>query len=289
VTAFDYAHPQPWPDGEFCQKWYDKLAEVIDHYHPDLIYLDSRVMIIDEPTRMNFLAYFYNQARAQGREVVMTYKNEDFAPGAGLLDLECGRMVSVTPYKWQTDDVMDWNSWAYLEKPNYKPAVRLVHQLIDIVSKNGNLLLDVGPKPDGTIPEPVKERLLQIGAWLELNGEAIYGTRPFRVFGEGPTQIKAGQFTEKELQDFKPEDIRFTTKPGTIYATMLGWPANGEAVIKSLAQDGGTSGETIRSVQLIGHRGELKWNRSANGLKVSLPEQKPCDYAWVLKITTIAP
>jgi len=286
VTAFDYAHPQPWPDRAFCQEWSDKVVEVIDRYHPDLVYFDSRTMIIDEPTRLKFLAYYYNQAHAQGREVVMTYKNEDFAKGAGIIDLECGRMASATPYKWQTDDVMDWNSWAYLEKTDYKPAGRLIHELVDIVSKNGNLLLDIGPRPDGTIPEPIKERLLAIGAWLKLNGEAIYGTRPFQVFGEGPTKIKEGQFTEKNLADFTPEDIRFTTKSGVLYASLLGWPADGRVTIHTLADGGKFEVGSIQRVELLGHDGNLEWKRSAEGLTVQLPAQKPCDYSWVLKIAT---
>jgi alpha-L-fucosidase len=286
VTAFDYAHPQPWPDQQFCRQWHDKVIEVIDRYHPDLIYFDSRTMIIDEATRLNFLAYYYNQARAQGREVVMTYKNEDFATGAGVVDLECGRMATATPFKWQTDDLMDWNSWAYLERPNYKPAKRLIHQLIDIVSKNGNLLLDIGPRPDGTIPEPVKKRLLAMGAWLKLNGEAIYGTRPFVVFGEGPTKVAAGQFNEQNLKDFTSEDIRFTTKKGIIYATLLGWPEDGRVTIKSLADKSDSTVETIRRIELLGYKEKLDWRRSAEGLTLQLPAKKPCDYAWVLKITT---
>ena len=286
VTAFDYLHPQPWPDPQFCRQWHDKVIEVVDRYHPDLIYFDSRTMIIDEATRLKFLAYYYNQAQAKGREVVMTYKNEDFATGAGVIDLECGRMAAATPCKWQTDDVMDWNSWAYLKNPNYKPAKRLIHELIDIVSKNGNLLLDIGPRPDGTIPEPVKERLLEMGAWLKLNGEAIYGTRPFRVFGEGPTKVQEGQFSEQNLKEFTSEDIRFTTKGKTIYAILLGWPEDGKEIIKSLADKADSTVGTIQRIQLMGRRGNLEWNRSGEGLTVQLPQQKPCEYAWVLKITT---
>jgi alpha-L-fucosidase len=285
TTAFNYAKPVPAPDAAFSATWAAKVAEVVDRYQPDLIYFDSRTMIIDEPTRQQMLAHFYNTAQAAGREVVMTYKNEDFAPGAGILDLEGGRMTKVTDFKWQTDDQMDWNSWAYLEHPNYKSADRLIHQLIDIVSKNGNLLLDVGPRPDGTIPQPVQERLLAIGDWLRTNGEAIYGTRPFTVFGEGPTKIKEGQFTEKDLAGFTAQDIRFTTKPRVLYATLLGWPVDGKAVITTLAEPGGQAIAPIRAVELLGHAGALKWQRTAAGLTVELPAQAPGAHAWVLKIS----
>ena len=162
----------------------------------------------------------------------------------------------------------------------------MIHELIDIVSKNGNLLLDIGPQPDGTIPEPVKERLLEMGAWLKLNGEAIYGTRPFRVFGEGPTKVQEGQFSEQNLKEFTSEDIRFTTKGKTIYAILLGWPEDGKEIIKSLADKADSTVGTIQRIQLMGRRGNLEWNRSGEGLTVQLPQQKPCEYAWVLKITT---
>jgi alpha-L-fucosidase len=110
ANAFDYEHPDPKPDLAFCNQWLEKVGEVVDRYHPDLIYFDSRTAIIDEAQRLKMLAHYYNQARDRGQEVVMTYKNDDFRPGAGVIDLECGRMASVTPYKWQTDDLMDWSS-----------------------------------------------------------------------------------------------------------------------------------------------------------------------------------
>jgi alpha-L-fucosidase len=183
---------------------------------------------------------------------------------------------------------MDWNSWAYLKQPNYKPASRLVHQLVDIVSKNGNLLLDVGPRPDGAIPEAVQERLLQIGAWLKVNGEAIYGTRPFTVFGEGPTRTKEGSFGETAIKDFTPEDIRFTTKGTDLYAIALGWPSDGALRIKTLAKDAAAVRGEIKRVTLLGYAGPIKWVQDTASLTVNLPPTKPCDYAWTLRITGLA-
>ena len=287
TNAFDFANPVPKPTAEFCQTWHDKVIEVIDAYHPDLIYFDNRTTIIDEPTRLKFLAYFYNQAQKKGREVVMTYKNEDFAKGSGVVDLECGRMADITPFKWQTDDDMDWNSWAYLESPNYKPATRLIHQLVDIVSKNGNLLLDIGPRPDGTIPEPVKERLLQIGAWLKTNGEAIYGTRPFTVYGEGPTKIKEVHFGEQGLKAYTAADFRFTTEGRILYATALVWPPDGRLLIKTLASSNPAAPGKIRHVELLGFKGKVDWTQTGEGLSVRLPSQKTSDHAWVFKISGV--
>ncbi len=285
TNAFAYEDPNPKPDLAFRDQWLEKVGEVVDRYHPDLIYFDSRTAIIDEAHRLKMLAHYYNQARDRGQEVVMTYKNDDFGLGSGVVDLECGRMASVTAYKWQTDDLMDWNSWAYLKQPNYKPASRLVHQLVDIVSKNGNLLLDIGPRPDGTIPEEVQARLLQIGAWLKVNGEAIYGTRPFTVFGEGPTRVKEGHFGETGLKEFTPEDIRFTTKGTNLYAIALGWPTNGALHIKTLAKNAAAAKGAIEQVTLLGYAGSIKWVQDEASLTVDLPATRPCDYAWTLRIT----
>jgi alpha-L-fucosidase len=285
VSAFDYENPRPAPDQSFCDHWRAKVVEVIDQYHPDLIYFDSRTMIIDEQNRLDMLSHYYEQAAKTGREVVMTYKNNDFPTGAGVVDLECGRMASITPYKWQTDDVMDWNSWAYLSQPNYKPTARLIHQLVDIVSKNGNLLLDIGPRPDGTIPEPIRERLLAIGAWLKINGEAIYGSRPFKVFGEGPTRVVEGHFGEAKIKGFTGQDFRFTAKGTAVYAFILVWPEDGRVTIKTLAANAPNGKGKIEKIELLGQPGAMEWNQDEQGLGVKLPAKKPCDYAWVLKIT----
>jgi alpha-L-fucosidase len=284
LSAFDFGDPRPAPDKSFCDRWRAKVIEVIDHYHPDLIYFDSRTLIIDEQNWMDMLSHYYDQAAGTGREVVMTYKFNDFPTGSGVLDLECGRMASITPYKWQTDDDMDWDSWAYLSHPNYKSTTRLIHQLVDIVSKNGNLLLDIGPRPDGTIPDPVRERLLAMGAWLKVNGEAIYGTRPYKVFGEGPTQVVEGSFGETKLKGFTGQDFRFTAKGDVVYAFILAWPEDGRVRIRTLAANAPYARGKIQSVELLGHRGAVEWNQDEQGLGVKLPAKKPCDHSWVLKI-----
>jgi alpha-L-fucosidase len=276
----DYLNPKPKTVAAFCDRWRDKVAEVVDRYHPDLIYFDSRTAIIDEGHRLEMLAHYYNQAQGRGQEVVLTYKNEDFHPDTGVIDLECGRMTETKPFKWQTDDKIEWNSWAYHQHPNYKPASRLVHQLVDIVSKNGNLMLNVGPRPDGTIPEPVQERLLQIGAWLKVNGEAIYGTRPFKVFGEGPTKIQEGHFGEAKLKEFTADDIRFTIHGDDLFAIALGWPAGGNLLIKTL-----TLGDAkVTNVEMLGCTDPLEWSQSDKGLLVKFPASKPCDFAWSLRV-----
>jgi alpha-L-fucosidase len=162
----------------------------------------------------------------------------------------------------------------------------VVTQLVDIVSKNGNLLLDITPTADGIIPEPVEQRLRSIGAWLDVNGEAIYGTRPWKIFGEGPTQIKPGSFGESESLNFTARDIRFTRREKTLYAIALDWPQNTpELVIKSLnAHDALVAKDEIQDISLVGSDQKISWEHHEEGLKIKLPSQKVGNFAYTFKI-----
>ena len=273
------------PDDAFCQRWEAKVKEVIDQYHPDLLYFDSRLGNIAGKYRKDFLAYYYNRSAAANRDVVVTYKDHDLERGTAILDLERGRMSALTSFKWMTDDAIGWKSWSYVEGENYKSPNRLVDELVDIVSKNGNLLLDIGPKADGSIPGEVKTCLLAIGQWLKVNGEGIYGTRPWTTLGEGPTQVQGGTFGEKNIKDFTSHDIRFTRKNNTLYAIVLAWP-DGPVVIKSLATGAAMPFRTkIGHIQLLGSAAPVHWSQTAQGLSVRMPRQKPGDYAFVLKLS----
>jgi alpha-L-fucosidase len=295
ATAFN-GEVYPRPSRPFCDRWEAKVEEVIDKYHPDLIYFDARGFTIDEQHRRNFLAYYYNHAAARDQQVIMTYKDKDFAARSGVVDLERGRMARGMSEPWQTDDSMDWKSWCDIRDPNYKSAKRLIAELVDIVSKNGCLLLNVPPKANGEIPEPVKERLLEMGRWLRLNGEAIYGTRPWAVYGEGPTQVVPGHFGEEKTKDFTAQDIRFTTKGrNTIYAICLDWPG-AKLVIKSLgptnlSRVGGPNWDawwlgSQSTIRLLGCPTKLRWSQTMNqGVTVYFPKEKPCQHAYVLKIS----
>ena len=282
-SAFNFANPDPMPTPEFSRYWFDKIKEVIDCYQPDLLWFDSRTNIIDEQYRKKFLAYYYNKALIWGREVAMTYKNKDFAEGSGIVDLERGRMANITPYPWLNDDSMDWKSWGYVMDADYKSTERLIHELVDIVSKNGCLLLSIGPRSDGTIPDTIQNRLLGIGAWLKLNGEAIYDTRPFNIYGEGPTIVKEGHFSESKETEFTPEDIRFTVKGDTLYAILFGWPGE-EITIKSLPKERELWFGDIKNIKILGYPAPLKWIQNENGITVQLPGFQPCKYAYTLKI-----
>jgi alpha-L-fucosidase len=199
---------------------------------------------------------------------------------AAVYDIERGQLSGINPHFWQTDTSISKNSWGYVSEQDYKAAGSIVGDLVDIVSKNGTLLLNIGPKADGTIPAPEQDILLDIGRWLAVNGEAIYGTRPWKVYGEGPTQVFEGGFTDTRRADYTGQDFRFTQKEGVLYAIALAWPGE-QAVITSLA---GTESQ-VKRVQMLGVDGSLPFTQDQTGLKVKLPAQKPCQYAYAIKIT----
>lgn len=174
------------------------------------------------------------------------------------------------------------------KKPEFKSVDSLIDDLVDIVSKNGVFLLNVGPKADGTIPDEAKDILLGIGKWLDINGEAIYGTRAWHTYGEGPTKGQTGHMAEKKSKfaAYSAKDIRFTTKDNILYAICLDWPeSEKELTISSLGTRTYLSSEGISDISLLGAEGKLKWARDETSLKIQLPDQKPGEHAFVFKIT----
>ena len=278
---------QAKPSQEFLDRWLGKTKEVIDSFHPDLLWFDYGIRWIQEHYKREMLAYFYNIAIQQGQEVVATYKWNHLVPGSGVVDLELGRFDIQTYHEWITDTTVDdGHGWGYLEGAKYKSLSTLLHYLIDNVSKNGHLLLNVGPKPDGTIPEEAKELLIGIGDWLEVNGEDIYGTTPWLVYGEGPTQMKkAGYFMEDQEVKYTAQDIRFTAKGDVLYAICLGLPQK-PFVIQSFRH---LYPVEISTVQLLGVETPLQWSLEPEGLKIHPPEQTPGAPACVFKITRTHP
>jgi len=285
-SPFDYIKATPAPPQEFQDMWENKVKEVIYKFQPDLLWFDSRMNIIDERHRIDLFTFYYNKAEQWQREVGVAYKEKDLPSAVGIEDLERGRMSKIVSEDWLNDDAIDWNSWSHVQKPAYKSAHRLVTELVDIVSKNGNLLLDITPMASGVIPAEVKERLLEVGDWLRVNGEAIYQTRPWKIFGEGPTKVQEGQFGEMKIPDFTAQDIRFTSRWKTLYAIALDWPqGTREFVIKSLnANDALISKSEVAGIRMLGSEEKLSWQQDAQGLKISLPLQKPGKYACVFKI-----
>jgi len=274
---------QDKPSKEFVDKWLAKTREVIDEYQPDMLWFDFGLRYVLERYKREFLAYYYNKAEEWGREVVVAYKGHDLAPGSGVLNLERSRFSQLTHHVWLTDTTVDDGyGWGYLRDAQYKTATTLVHYLVDNVSKNGSLLLNIGPKPNGEIPEEVKGVLLKIGRWLEVNGEAIYGTTPWMVYGEGPTKIvKSGGLSEQEKVRYTSEDIRFTVKDDTLYAICLDWPGD-DITIKSATEK--LYDSEIKSIRMLGVDGVLPWKMTKEALKIKTPTSKPCDHAYVFKI-----
>jgi alpha-L-fucosidase len=286
------------PSKEFLDRWEGKLLEVIDKYDPDMIWFDFGLNSVPEVYRQDFLAYYYNKAVSRGKDVVVTYKNHDLPPGVGINDLELGQEREMTYHEWITDSTIDaGEGWGYVEGSGFKTAGNLVTNLVDRVSKNGYLLLNVGPKPDGSIPEEAKRRLLDLGKWLAINGEAIYGTTPWIIAGEGPTGLdKAGPFNESNTIRYTAADIRFTAKDNVLYATVLGWPGE-KITIKSLAGGsdasrpfhGGLYPSEIVSITMLGDGHPLHWQLTKDGLTIETPKHPPCEHAFVFKIVRKRP
>ncbi|MBC7234821.1 MAG: alpha-L-fucosidase [Chloroflexi bacterium] len=273
------------PHEAYLDDWLARTCELVDKYQPQLVWFDWWIEEpAFEPYLRRFAAYYYNRGAQWGRGVVINYKHNAFPAQAAVYDIERGQLTDIRIPFWQTDTSISKNSWGYVEDQDYKTATDIVHDLCDIVSKNGALLLNIGPRADGTIPEPEVEILRAIGRWLALNGEAIYGTRPWTVFGEGPTEIVAGSFADTKRSAFTPRDVRFTTKDNVLYAILLGWPEEGRACLRSLGSDLKLYRQEIASVQMLGVGEPLPWQRAGDGLYVQMPLQPPCEHAVVLKI-----
>lgn len=268
----------------WADDWLARSAELVEKYHPDVVYFDwwiGQPSLRDHLVR--FAAFYYNTSLQHGDVGVINYKDFAMQENSAVLDIERGQLSDIRPLLWQTDTSVSNKSWGYIEHDTFKSAEFIVHQLIDIVSKNGNLLLNVGPRADGTIPEEAQHILLDVGGWLKVNGDAIYGTRPWKVYGEGPTKVAGGAFHDTDTQAYTAEDFRFTMKGDSLYAIEMGWPANGEAVIHSLAANL-LGAQKIESVELLGEDMNLQFEQKADGLHIQVPSEAPGKYAYAFRI-----
>jgi len=269
----------------WADDWLARGAELVEKYHPDIVYFDWWIgQASIRPNLTKFAAFYYNSSLQYADHVgVINYKDYAMQEHSAVLDLERGQLSDIRPLHWQTDTSVSDKSWGYIKDDTFKSPEFVVHQLIDIVSKNGNLLLNIGPRSDGTIPDEVQQVLLAVGAWLHVNGEAIYGTRPWRVYGEGPTKVAAGSFHDTDTTRYTAEDFRFTTKGDLLYVIGLAWPSDGEAVIHSLASTVGS--EHVQSVALVGSDAKLQFEQRTDGLHVRIPAQAQAKYAYALRMT----
>jgi alpha-L-fucosidase len=267
---------------QWQQEWYNEIKELVDNYKPDLLYTDGGVPFGNE-VGLSQIANFYNINGGHRGKVQDVYTCKQPSNGRWAQDYERGVNASISPYPWQTDTSI--GDWYYNKHWKYQPVSWTAHMLVDIVSKNGNLLLNVVLKPDGTLDPEVETMLQQLADWTALTGEAIYGTRPWLVYGEGTVQARGGAF--RENMTYSAKDIRFTTKGKTLYATALGWPDDGKMIIKSLAKTADTKQNKIKKVELLGYKGGLKFDQTADGLTVELPDVKLSDLTCALRITGI--
>jgi alpha-L-fucosidase len=281
-------------------KFFLRTKQLWDDYKPDMIYFDDNVLplhgVTDE-VGLKLAAHFYNSSiRHHGcNEAVMNAKHLDETQRRALVyDIERGKAEGILPLPWQTDTCI--GQWHYNRNVflnhSYKSAAVVVPMLADIVSKNGNLMLNVPLRRDGTPDEDEVKIVSEIGAWLAVNGDAIYATRPWKIYGEGPstTVSEKGHYggqSDTQQQPFTAKDIRFTqSKDGkTLYAIALGWPEDGRLVIKSLAKPSEGKENHIKRVELLGHKGKLKWDQTSEALIVSLPPDKVSAYTCALRIT----
>ncbi|AXT60538.1 alpha-L-fucosidase [Aquimarina sp. AD10] len=275
---------------KFKERWWLRIKDIIDNYQPEILWLDFYVDIPDfKEYRPKLAAYYYNKGLEWNKEVVLQDKNfshEAFPEGTVIYDLERGKLPGIRKLPWQTDTSIGKNSWSHVTNWESKTANQLIDDLVDIVSKNGNLLLNVGPKSDGTIPQDQKDILLEIGTWLETNGDAIYNTKYWKTFGEGPTGVEKGHHSEKNNKEFTGQDIRFTHKDNKLYAILMAWPENNVVNIKSLSKNAEHAKSiTIKDIKLLGSEdAKLVWSQDDTALKVNLPGKKVGNHAHVLEI-----
>ena len=271
------------PDDRFLKEWWVKLKEYIDNYQPDLIWFDWWLENLPEADRQKFLAYYYNEAQKWGKEVCVAYKESTFPITTAIKDYERGRPNQPKSPAWLTDTSP--GAWFYRPGAQFKKPNDLIDILVDIVAKNGLMLLNVPPNPDGSIPEEMVYLLTEMGAWLKVNGDAIYKTRPWTVFGEGPTRLpEGGHKIEKIDIAYTNTDIRYTKKSDKeIYAIVMDKPEE-EILMKTLSTDIGALNSKIMSVSLLGSDEKLAWERNSRGLVIKPPRLYPTDYAHAFKI-----
>jgi alpha-L-fucosidase len=274
---------------DFVKKaWFDRISNMIETYHPDLLYSDSPLPYPDDYGRQLLCNLYNASAKANNGKPEVIYNCKQDPDGKWIRDLERGVKDNIHPEPWQTDTcVGDWYYRKSLaDDHKYKDTASLIHLLTDIVSKNGNLLLNFPVRPDGTLDDDEIKILDELAAWMPVNGEAIFGTRPWKVYGEGPSTTEApqkGQFggdADTRSKPYAAKDIRFTKKGDILYAVALGWPDDNITSITSLTKATGT----VSKVTLLGHRGKLDWKQTEEALVITMPDAKPCNYAYAFKI-----
>ncbi len=286
------------PSKDYCEKFYNRTVDLINKYSPDLVYFDDTALplwpISDAGLRI--AAHLYNSSmKRHGGKLEAVLNGKVLTPEQQkcmVWDIERGQSNQIEPFVWQTDTCI--GSWHYNRQiyndNEYKTPKTVIHTLADVVSKNGNLLLSIPVRGDGSIDEKETAIVEGIASWMAVNRESIFGTRPWSVFGEGPAlesaaPLNAQGFNEGKGKPFGAEDIRFTTKGNALYAIVMGWPTDGKVRIKTLRSGNTALKHSVNKVQLLGYSESLSFTPTDDALEVTLPTSKPSDYAHCLKIT----
>jgi alpha-L-fucosidase len=288
------ANDRPWNeavptmDPGFAENWFLRCQDLADTYDADLLYFDDTELPLGQ-YGIDLVTHYYNSSvRKHGKvDVVVTAK--DIKPehvGSVTLDIERGKADGILAQPWQTDTCIgDWYySRSLLDSHTYKTPTFVIHSLIDIVSRNGNLLLSIPLRGDGTLDEDEHAFLTGLASWMQVHGGAIYGTRPFSVFGEGPPDAAAaGTFNEKRQRAYTTEDFRFVTKGDTLYAFAFVWPNDGKLSIKTLARGSAALPQPVQRVEMVG-AGRIVFDQDGSGLHLTLPANPPNPYAYAFTI-----
>ncbi len=283
---------ETWIPESWKQHWYLRIKDLVDHYQPDLLYCDGHLPFEDWGLKLVADLYNISAQRNSGKNeaVYTSKKREDSDAGLCVLDRERGVLDEIWPHPWQTDTCI--GNWHYQRGITYKTPKTVVDMLVDIVSKNGNLMLNF-PLPNNGMLDPEEMKVLSgITDWMSVNGEAIFATRPWKISGQVAAPAVAAentQFNESKRKNFTYEDLRFTTKGETLYAFLMGWPettwTEKGALVAPLAEGSKYAPGKIENIELIGFPGKLKWTRDDSGLHVQMPEKKPSEHAVALKIS----
>jgi alpha-L-fucosidase len=290
------ANDRPWNEAApsmnlpFAENWFLRCRDLVDTYEPDLLYFDDTEVPLGQ-YGLDVVTHYYNSSVRKHGKLDVVVNAKDIQPehvGSLTLDIERGKANGILAQPWQTDTCIgDWYySRRLLEDHKYKTPTFVIHSLIDIVSRNGNLLLSIPLRGDGTLDEDERAFLAELGAWMQVHGGAIYGTRPFSVFGEGPPDAAgAGTFNEKAQRSYTTEDVRFVTKGDSLYAFAFVWPADGKLVIKTLANGSAVFPRPVLKVELLG-AGQIRFGQDENGLHLMLQATPPNPHAYAFLVRT---
>jgi len=263
---------------KFQRQWYDRVQELIDNYHPDLLYTDGGLPFGNDVGR-SLIAHYYNQDAIQKRPQGVVYACKQSSEGRWVQDYERGASEGIREYPWQTDTSI--GDWYYRTGQKYMSGIEVIQMLVDIVSKNGNLLLNIVQTPEGDLEQDVLDILEDIAAWMEINSVGIYGTRPWKIFGEGPSmnnEQARSRFEHiaggvRDVREYLPGDFRFTVKGKTLYAFCMEIP-DGNVILQSLGLKTNT-GQKIKSVKLLGSNEKIQWTQNDTEVLIMRPADLP--------------